>query len=155
MTNTPTLNGQDIGQAESAVRGVLNRLLASTGTQFHGWVILNLLGRGGSSLGEEELTGQIVHGLKIGEDAVHAAAAELAWHGLISRVTQAGEGTRLALTAAGAARFDQIQGGISEVTARLYGGLPETDLAIAHRVLATVTERANAELAHTGPATAH
>ena len=27
------------------------------------------------------------------------------------------------------------------------GGLPEADLATAHRVLATVTERANAELA--------
>jgi len=154
MTTTPTLNGQDIGQAESAVRALLNRLLARTGTQFHGWVILSLLGRGSGSLGEEELTGQIVHGLKIGEDAVHAAAAELAWHGLISRVTQMGEGAQLTLTAAGAARFDQIQDGISEVTARLYGGLPETDLTIAHRVLATVTERANAELAPAGPATA-
>ena len=63
MTTTPTLNGQDIGQAESAVRALLNRLLARTGTQFHGWVILNLLGRGSGPLGEEELTGQIVHGL--------------------------------------------------------------------------------------------
>ena len=43
--------------------------------------------------------------------------------------------------------FEQIQGGIGQVTQRLYGGLPESDLAIAHRVLATVTERANAELA--------
>jgi hypothetical protein len=36
---------------------------------------------------------------------------------------------------------------VGEVTARLYGGLPEADLATAHRVLATVTERANEELA--------
>ena len=57
---------------------MLNRLLARTGTQFHGWVILNLLGRGGGALGQDELTGRVVHGLKIGEDAVHAAAAELA-----------------------------------------------------------------------------
>lgn len=154
MTNTPTLNGQHIGQAESTVRAVLNRLLARTGTQFHGWVILNLLGRSGGALGEDKLTGQVVHGLKIGADAVHAAAAELAWQGLISREPEAGAGTKLALTAAGAARFDEIQGGISDVTARLYGGLPEAELATAHRVLATVTERANAELAHTGPATA-
>jgi hypothetical protein len=56
---------------------------------------------------------------------------------------------RVVLTAAGAARFAEIQGGISEITARLYGGLPEADLATAHRVLATVTERANAELART------
>ena len=54
----------------------------------------------------------------------------------------------MALTAAGAARFGQIQDAIGQVTARLYGDLPEADLATAHRVLATVTERANAELAH-------
>jgi hypothetical protein len=55
-------------------------------------VILNLLGRGGGSRGEGELTGQIVHGLRIGDDALHSAAAELAWHGLISRVTRRAKG---------------------------------------------------------------
>lgn len=154
-TATPTLNGQDIGQAESAVRAVLTGLLARTGTQFHGWVILNLLGRSDGGLGEDELTGRLGHGLKIGADAVHAAAAGLAWQGLISREPRAAAerraaaGTQVVLTAAGAARFGEIQGGISEITARLYGGLPEADLATAHRVLATVTERANAELART------
>jgi hypothetical protein len=88
-----------------------------------------------------------VHGLKISRDAVYAAAAELAWQGLISREPQAGGGTQVALTDNGAARFEEIQGGIGQVTARLYGGLPEADLATAHQVLATVTERANAELA--------
>ena len=149
----PPLNGQDIGQAEHATRAVLDRLLARTGTQFRGWVILNLLAAGGGQLGEDELTGRITHGLKIGEDAVHAAAAGLAWQGLISREPGAGGGTQIALTPAGTARVEQIQRGIGQVTQRLYGGLPETDLAIAHRVLVTVTERANAELAGAGPAT--
>ena len=144
---SPTLTGQDIGQAEHATRAVLDRLLARTGTQFRGWVIINLLAAGGGALGEDDLTRRITHGLKIGEDAVHAAAAELSWQGLISREPAAGGGTRVALTPAGSARFEQIQGGIGQVTQRLYGGLPETDLAVAHRVLATVTERANAELA--------
>jgi len=143
----PALNGQDIGQAEHATRAVLDRLLARTGIQFHSWVIINQLAASGGALGEDELTGRITHGLKIGEDAAHAAAAELAWQGLISREPAAGGGTQVALTPAGTARFEQIQGGIGQVAQRLYGGLPESDLAIAHRVLATVTERANAELA--------
>jgi hypothetical protein len=147
MTQTPILNGQDIGQAEHATRAVLDRMLARTGTQFHSWVILNQLNTAGGALGEDELTTRITHGLKIGEDAAHAAAAELAWHGLISRDPAAEGGTQVALTPAGTARFEQIQGGIGQVTQRLYGGLPESDLAIAHRVLAIVTERANAELA--------
>ena len=88
-----------------------------------------------------------MHGLKIGEDVVHAAAAGLAEQGLISRDPQGGGAARVALTAPGAAGFGQIQDAIGQVTARLYGGLPEADLATAHRVLATVTERANAELA--------
>ena len=145
--NGPTLNGQDIGQAEHATRAVLDRLLAQTGTRFHGWVIINQLAAAGGTLGEDELTGRITHGLKIGEEAVHAAAAELAWQGMISREPTAGGGTQVALTPVGTARFEQIRGGIGQVTQRLYGGLPESDLAIAHRVLATVTERANAELA--------
>jgi hypothetical protein len=143
----PALNGQDIGQAEHATRAVLDRLLDRTGTQFHGWVIINQLAAGGGALGEDELTGRITHGLKISEDAAHSAAAELAWQGLISRELAAGGGAQVALTPAGSARFEQIQGGIGQVTRRLYGGLPESDLAIAHRVLAAVTERANAELA--------
>ncbi len=150
--NGPALNGQDIGQAERATRAVLDRLLARAGTQFHGWVIINLLAADGGALGVDELTGRVTHGLKIGEDAVHVAAAELAWQGLISREPAAGGEPQVTLTAAGTARFEQIQGGIGQVTQRLYGGLPESDLAIAHRVLATVTERAHAELATTEPA---
>ena len=146
MTQTPLLNGQDIGQAEHATRAVLDRLLARTGTPFRGWVMLNQLAAAGGALAEDDLTSRITHGLKIGEDAVHAAGAELARQGLISRASTA-EGTQVALTPAGTASVEQIQGAISQVTQRLYGGLPESDLAIAHRVLATVTERANAELA--------
>jgi hypothetical protein len=51
------------------------------------------------------------------------------------------------LTRAGTARFEQIRRGIGQVSQRLYGGPPESDLAIVHRVLATVTGRAHAELA--------
>ena len=82
---------------------------------------------------------------------MHAAGAELAWQGLISRAPTAGEGRRSPSRPPGTARVEQIQGGIGQVTQRLYGGLPESDLAIAHRVLATVTERANAELAGAEP----
>ena len=89
-------------------------------------MIINQLAAGGGALGEDELTGRITHGLKIGEDAVRAAAAALAGQGLISRAPRPGEGTPArAPTTAGATRVEEIQSGIGEVTARLYGGLPE------------------------------
>ena len=43
MADTPTLNGQDIGQAERATRAVLDALLAETSTSFQSWVTLNVL----------------------------------------------------------------------------------------------------------------
>ena len=147
MTHTPTLTGQDIGQAEKATRAVLDRLLAETRTEFHGWVILNVLGTNGSTLDQNELMGRVVHGLKIDEPTVHAALAELVDHGLISRTPFAETGPQITLMPAGTARFHQVREGIGQITQRLYGGLPTEDLATAHRVLATVTERANAELA--------
>jgi hypothetical protein len=45
------------------------------------------------------------------------------------------------------ARTGTIRASVSEITARLYADLPADDLAAAGRVLAVVTERANAELA--------
>jgi hypothetical protein len=41
----------------------------------------------------------------------------------------------------------QIRGAATEITARLWGDLPADDLDAAGRVLATVLDRANAELA--------
>ncbi len=101
MTQTPTLTGQDIGQAEKATRAVLNRLLDETGTSFHGWVILNLLGADGSTLDQDEVVGRVVHTLKIDEPAVHDALAELVGQGLVSRTPPDAHDPEITLTLAG------------------------------------------------------
>jgi hypothetical protein len=51
------------------------------------------------------------------------------------------------LTSSGSAVFDQINAGVRQVTERLYGDIAVGDLVTARRVLAIVTERANAMLA--------
>ena len=58
-----------------------------------------------------------------------------------------GEDSRVGLTDAGQARYQQIRTAIGDITARLYGDLPADDLATTGRVLTTITARANAELA--------
>ena len=147
MTQTPPLTGQDIGQAEAATRAILDRLLAQTGTAFHGWVALNVLAANGAALDQGELAGRLTHGLKIGQPAADAAIAGLAGQGLISRAPSATDSPQITLTPAGTARFQQVREGIRRIPQCLCGGPPAEDLATAHRVLATVTERANAELA--------
>ncbi len=142
MTTAPTLTGQDIGQAEKATRAVLDSLLARTGTTFHRWVALNLTATGGGRMERDAVVRRMAFGLKIEEAAASAAVGELVELGLTTA-----NGGEIVLTPVGTARFEQIRDGIAAITERLYGGLPVEDLVTARRVLAAVTERANAELA--------
>jgi len=88
---------------------------------------------------------RVVQGLKISEAEVRELLAELVEHGLVVR-TEPADAMLLALTPAGASRFDQVKAAIAQITQRLYGGLPAEELTVAHRILTTVTARANAEL---------
>jgi hypothetical protein len=62
-------------------------------------------------------------------------------------VRRDGADTTVVLTSSGSAVFDQINAGVRQVTERLYGDIAVGDLVTARRVLAIVTERANAMLA--------
>jgi len=143
----PSLTGQDIGQAATATRAIFDRLLAESGTPFSGWVILNDLGTSAQAVTQNELVGRLAHALKTDETPVRAALAELVRQDLISQAPGTTINPVLSLTPAGTIRFQQVQDGIKHIAQRLYRDLPPEDLATAHRVLATVTERANAELA--------
>jgi DNA-binding MarR family transcriptional regulator len=143
MTGTPTLT-QSIGQAENALRAVLDSLLAETGITFVQWVALNLIARGGSAVQQEQLVGQISGALKLDQPTVPATLGELTTLGLIT--TPPGDPARIELTTAGDAQFHSLRQSIDSVTERLYGDLPVDDLATTRRVLGIVTERANAEL---------
>jgi hypothetical protein len=147
MTTTPAptlLTGRDIGVAERATRAVLETLLIETGTSFHQWIALNLVATNGFALDRNELVGQMTAGLRVDEQSVTATLDELM--GLQLLVTTADAPVRVEATEAGRARYEDIQTQIDGIAQRLYGGLPAEDLATAHRVLATVTERARAAL---------
>jgi hypothetical protein len=103
-------------------------------------MVLTVTAASGPDIERGQLTARITGARKIGEEAVATAIGELIAAGL----PQAGV-TRLRLTDAGQARVREIRGPLGEITARLFGDLPE-DLETAGRVLAIVTQRANAEL---------
>lgn len=136
-----TLNGQVIGQAENATRAVLDRLLVTAGVTFHQWVGLNLIEAAGGSIEPEQFVRRMVNGLKVDDWVASGTIAELIGAGLVA-------GDRvLTWTPAGQDRHAAVRVGVNGITERLYAGLPADDLAIAARVLTTLTERANAELA--------
>jgi DNA-binding MarR family transcriptional regulator len=140
MSDTPTLTGQDIGQAERATRALLDAVLAETQTTFHQSVVLNLP----SPAEFDSLVQRMTHGLKIDRPTAFSAIDEVVAKGLASR---SGHPESLAFTTAGDRRFRAIRRGIDRIAERLYGDLAPEDLATTHRILAIVTERANAELA--------
>lgn len=144
MTDTPTLTGRDIGQAEIAVRAVLDAFLAEADTTFLQWVALNALATGGSVAQKDRLVSQVSGALRVSDTTVLATPDELDVLGLVSLT--AGDQARIELTAAGDARFRLLRTGIDRITERLYRDVPVDDLATARRVLVLVTERANAEL---------
>ena len=140
MQTYPPLSTQVIGQAESALGALLEPLLSRTGTTFRQWLVLTVTAASGGDIDHDQLVARISGARKIDGAEVEAAIAGLDAAGLA-------EGTsRVILTAAGLARFAEIRGALEEITARLFD-FPAEDLAAAGRVLAILTERANAELA--------
>ena len=140
MQTYPPLSTQVIGQAESALGALLDPLLSRTGTTFHQWLVLTVTAASGGDIDHDQLVARVSGARKIDGAEVEAAIAGLDAAGLA-------EGTsRVILTTAGLARFAEIRGALEEITARLFD-FPAEDLATAGRVLAILTERANAELA--------
>ncbi|HKY14577.1 MAG TPA: hypothetical protein VJM33_06595 [Microthrixaceae bacterium] len=147
MITPPTLNGQIIGRAERATRALLERLLEPIGLSFPQWATLNMLITGGGQVDGHELTVQVARGLRVSHDDAVGALAGLVDAGLAIR-TPEGVAT---VSRSGEQTFMEVSDGIAEIARHLYGDLLEADLAVAARVLETVTGRAD-ELLQTAPA---
>jgi DNA-binding MarR family transcriptional regulator len=141
MPEAPPLTGQQIGETENAIRAVLDALLAETSTTFHQWVALRVLAATDSGLERDQLVARMTSGLKVEPAAVLTALGLLEAEELVT------DAEIVALTDAGRARHRRIQNGVDRITRQLYGDLPVDDLMTTRRVLAIVTERANAVLA--------
>lgn len=143
MSIAPIFNAQLLGQTEKAANAILDRLLAKPGLTEPQWVALSLTAISDGSLDRTALTDRVAGALK-----VDGASAQ----GLVDALFEAGlaEGAApVRLTDAGQHVFSSVRAATAEITDRLWGDLPPEDLAAAGRVLATVLERANAELAAT------
>ena len=127
-----------LGQTEKALNAILDRQLAGAVTERQ-WVTLVLASGDASDL--DELTGRVAGGLKVGDADARELIDALAAAGFVH---VAGSVT---LTDAGRKLFDDTRVAVAEITNRMWGDLPAEDLDAAGRVLSTVLERANAELA--------
>jgi hypothetical protein len=144
MSTDPTFSPRVIGQAEKTLNAILGRQLAGTGLTEPQWVILTLAVTSGGTAGREQFTRMVADALKISETEARAHLGDL----VTARHLQV-TGEAPAVTVTGPARqlYSRIRAAIAGITQRLWGDLPAEDLATAGRVLAIITDRANAELA--------
>jgi DNA-binding MarR family transcriptional regulator len=134
---------QFIGRSERALGALMSGVLAATGGTFHQWVALNLVTVNGDSIDRNELIARVTNALQIDDTAAETAITELADEGLLRSVS----GSVVSLSDAGRERYARISAAIDQINASLYADIPADDLATARRVLTTISERADAQLA--------
>lgn len=144
-TTAPTVDGRAIALAHYAGRALLEGVLARHGATFHQSVTLRVVVLAGGSIAGDALVGDVTGSLKVDETTVRGVIEELMAKKLLEQ--DAAEASLIRLTDDGRELYESTTSETAAISARLYAGIPADDLAIGGRVLALVTERANAELA--------
>lgn len=145
MPNPQTFSPRLIGQTEKALNAFLERDLAATGVTEPQWVALTLAVGDGRADDSGRLAARVAAALKVDRGEAEARIRELGEAGLLEAGDD-GERSPIAVTAAGRRLHERVRAASVEITGRLWGDLPSTDLEVAARVLGTIVERADAEL---------
>ncbi|MFE7233659.1 MarR family transcriptional regulator [Streptomyces sp. NPDC002405] len=141
-TTGPVADARALGLAHYAARGVLEHVLARHGITFQQQIALRAAVTADAPQTPDDLAARIQGSLKADPADVRATLDEL-----LDRQLLATDGAHLRPTDAGRELLAVVGAETAPLTARIWGGIPADDLAAAGRVLALVTEHANAELA--------
>ncbi|MFB8026788.1 MarR family transcriptional regulator [Streptomyces sp. NPDC056465] len=146
MTTTastaPAADAQILGLAHYAARGVLERVLARHGATFLQQITLRAAATAEVPPTPDGLVTQVRGTLKADPADIRITLDELLAEGLLIE-----DGARVRPSDAGRELLAVVAAEVAPASARIWGGIPAEDLAAAGRVLALVTERAEAELA--------
>lgn len=138
----PAADARVLGLAHYAARGVLERVLARHGLTFQERIVLHAAATGDAPRTPDGLVTEVRGSLKADPAALRATLGELLAKRLLVQ-----DGAYLRPTDEGRGLLAAAHAELAPAAARIWGGIPAGDLAAAGRVLALVTERANAELA--------
>ncbi|MER8070624.1 MarR family transcriptional regulator [Streptomyces sp. NPDC094034] len=138
----PVADARALGLAHYAARGVLEHVLARHGITFQQQIALRAAINADTPRTADDLVTLVQGYLKADPAGIRATLDELLAEQLLVR-----DGAHLLPTEAGRELAATVGAETAPVSARVWGGIPAADLAAAGRVLALVTERANAELA--------
>jgi DNA-binding MarR family transcriptional regulator len=142
---TPTLTGQDIAEAQGAMRTLIDEVLAGADVTSTEYVVLRVLAVRGPyenpAVLHEFLAGQ--RQLDLTEPEAATLVDGLAARGLATSPSSGGAGPAR-ITPAGEALLGRLTAeAIMPANVRLYADLDAADLATAHHVLTELVRRAN------------
>ncbi|AYG79763.1 hypothetical protein DWB77_01881 [Streptomyces hundungensis] len=141
-TTAPVADARALGLAHYAARGLLEHVLGRHGLTFQQHVTLRAAVTADAPRTPDELVAQVRSSLKADPAHIRTTLDELLADRLLAM-----DGAHLRATGSGRELIAAVGASTGPVTARVWGGIPTEDLAAAGRVLALITERANAELA--------
>src|SRR5262249_13700581 len=146
MSQPAVLTGQDVGEAEEALTGLLNQVLAGTGTGITRaqYIAIPLLSGGGPMASPAAVHAEPVAQPHFGLPRLQVAELfrGLEAKGLVTGSAPDGPGPTQ-LTPDGTTLYAELVGAVAAVTKRVLAAFDSDDLAVAHRILIEVTERAN------------
>ncbi|GAA3083027.1 hypothetical protein GCM10020000_81360 [Streptomyces olivoverticillatus] len=146
MTTTastaPVADARALGLAHYAARGVVEHVLARHGITFQQQIALRAAITADAPQAPDDLVTQVQGSLKADPVDIRATLEEL-----LAKQLLVVDGSHLRPTDAGRELLAAVGAETAPISARIWGGIPAEDLTAAGRVLALVTERANAELA--------
>ncbi|MFJ6074375.1 hypothetical protein ACIQFU_26685 [Streptomyces sp. NPDC093065] len=141
-TDAPAADSRALGLAHYAARGVLEQILARHGVSFRQHVVLRAAATAQTPPTADRLVAEVRGTLKADPAGIRTVV-----DGLLAKGLLVADGAHLPATDAGRELLAAVGAAVAPVSARIWGGIPAEDLAAAGRVLALVTERADAEFA--------
>ncbi|MEU8695676.1 MarR family transcriptional regulator [Streptomyces sp. NPDC048665] len=138
----PVADARALALAHYAARSVLEHVLARYGATFQQQVALRAAITTETPQTSDDLITQVQGSLKADPADIRATLDEL-----LAKQLLVVDGAHLRPTDAGRELLAATGAETAPISARIWGGIPAEDLTAAGRVLALVTERANAELA--------
>lgn len=137
MTDTALLTGQDIGEAEGAMTALLEHAIAGNGRSRAEYITLRVLAARGPFASAAELS-DFLSGqrqLALGHADAVTLLDRLCAEGLVTAAP-------VELTAGGRAALQELATAVAPLTRQVFAGLDHDDLAVAHRVLVELVQRA-------------
>ena len=150
MAADTSFTPQVLGETEKALNAILIRELSASGLTEHQWIAMQLTLAGGGTVAHGQLVDRLAGALKRGTTQAEERVDELVAAGVLACVDDEGDGL-VRVTDAGRQIHGRIRGAVAEITGRLWGDLPNADLATTGRTLATILARANAEFGPAAP----